>query len=131
MSAVAPRIFQQGMQFTFDVAEVDIERSDARLKRAEQGLDEFVAVVGVYAKKVLTHLVAGERGALGATPQPARMQVRGKPVRSFDDLRVAVAPVTLDDVLPIADRGRDGLGDGGHRELSCRVGHQASHGWWG
>src|SRR5271166_1312225 len=79
------------------------------------------------------------------------MQVRGKPVRSFDDLCVAVAPFTLDDVLPVADRGRNGLGNGGHRELHyCSIlsGEQTQnrtgeglavrfcvcsrhHGWWG
>ena len=41
------RIRQQILQFAFDIAEVDVEGSHARLKGAEQRLDEFVSVVGV------------------------------------------------------------------------------------
>ena len=120
------RIREQILQLAFDVAEVDIEGGNSRLEGTEQRLDEFVSVVRVEAQQVLAHLVAGQRGALGVAPQPLRVQIRGEMVRSLDRLGVAESLFTLDQQLPVTDRGRDGLGDGRYRELCCNCGHCSS-----
>ena len=49
--------------------------------------------------------------------QPAGVQVRGEPVGALDDLRIGVAAVALDDELPVADHGGDGIGGGRDGEL--------------
>src|SRR6202008_3049197 len=91
----------------------------------EQRLDEFISVVGVDAKQVLAHLMAGNRGALGVASQSPRGQLCGESGRSLHHLGVVVALLALNEQLPIRNRGCDGFRDGWHRELCCGV---VSHG---
>ena len=65
--------------------------------------------------------MAGKAGALSVAAESAGVQIRGETVGPLDDLRVAESLITLDQQLPVTDRGRDGLGDGGDRELCCGI----------
>ena len=108
---------EQVLQLVLHVAVVDVERGDARPPRAQHPLDVLGPVVGVEAQQVLADLVAGQLGALGVAAQPAGVQVGRQPVGPLDDLGVGVAAVALDDELPVADRGGDGVRGGGDGEL--------------
>ena len=116
-----PRIGQQILQLTLDIPEVDIEWGNSRLEAAEQCLHEFVSVVRVDAEQVLAHLMTGKRGAVRVAAQSPGLQVRGEVIRPLDRLRVAEAPVAMDQEVAVRNRGRNGLGDSGYCELYCGV----------
>ena len=61
--------------------------------------------------------MTGELGALRLAAQPAGVQIGRETVGPLDDLRVRIAAVALDDELPVADHGGDGVCGGGDGEL--------------
>ena len=92
-------VLQQVEEFFFDVAVVDVQRSDPGLEGTQHGLDVLVAVVAVDRKVVLAGFVSRQSRAFGPNLQAPGEQVVGQLARAISQFAVVEAP----------DPGRPGL----------------------